>query len=248
MRGNSGVRRPDFGLAEVFGVSFTGRIDGPMQNSYLSIDADPSTGARHPVVEGFGDTSRIINGVFRIDVRPAAPFPSPLTLIPTYPDLPMEEVYPRVPHTETRELYLRELGAGRVAYIPWDIDRTFWEVMCVDHGRLLRNAIAWAMNEPQPVEVDGPGVLDVAVWRQRSSITVHLVNLTNPMLMRGPLREILPIGPQRVRVRLPAGTRARSVQLLTARVVPHLEQNTEGSEVRLTVPSIDVHEVVAIDT
>jgi hypothetical protein len=243
-----GDRRLDFGLAEVFGVSFTGRIDGPMQNSYLSIDADPSTGARHPVVEGFGDTSRIINGVFRIDVRPAAPFPSPLTLIPTYPDLPMEEVYPRVPHTETRELYLRELGAGRVAYIPWDIDRTFWEVMCVDHGRLLRNAIAWAMNEPQPVEVDGPGVLDVAVWRQRSSITVHLVNLTNPMLMRGPLREILPIGPQRVRVRLPAGTRARSVQLLTARVVPHLEQNTEGSEVRLTVPSIDVHEVVAIDT
>ena len=30
----------DFGLADLFGVSFTGRIDGPMQNSYLSLDAD----------------------------------------------------------------------------------------------------------------------------------------------------------------------------------------------------------------
>ena len=31
--------RSDFGLADVFGVSFGGRIDGPMQNSYLSLDA-----------------------------------------------------------------------------------------------------------------------------------------------------------------------------------------------------------------
>ena len=51
----------------------------------------------------------------------------------------MEDVYPRVAHTDTRELYLRELGRSRVAYVPWDIDRTFWEVMSPDHGRLLRN-------------------------------------------------------------------------------------------------------------
>ncbi len=57
-------------------------------------------------------------------------FPSPLTLIPTYPDLPMEDVYPRVPRTDVRELYLRDLGGSRVAYVPWDIDRTFWDVLC----------------------------------------------------------------------------------------------------------------------
>lgn len=240
-----GERRPDFGLADVFGVTFTGRVDGPMQNSYLSLDVDPSTGARHAVIDGFGDTSRIINGVFRLDVRPTATFPSPLTLVPTYPDLPMEDVYPRVPHTETRELYLRELGASRIVYIPWDVDRTFWDVLSVDHGRLLRNAIAWAVNEPPPVEVEGPGVLDVTAWRQRDSITVHLVNLTNPMLMKGPLREIIPIGPQRVRVRLPDGVRARRVRLLTAGVEPEVE-GTVGV-LTLTVPSIDVHEVIAID-
>ena len=60
--------------------------------------------------------------------------------------------------------------------------------MCVDHGRLLRNAVEWAANEPSPVEVEGLGLLDVSVWRQRESITVHLVNLTNPMMMKGPLR------------------------------------------------------------
>jgi hypothetical protein len=87
----------------------------------------------------------------------------------------MEDVYPRVPRTDTRELFLRDVGRSRVVYFPWDVDRTFWDVMCVDHGRLLRNAVAWATNEPSPVEIDGRGLLDVSVWRQRDSMTVHLV-------------------------------------------------------------------------
>jgi hypothetical protein len=216
-----------------------------MQNSYLSLDADPATGRRHPVLAGLEDTPRIINGVFRLDVRPTIDFPSPLTLIPTYPDLPMEDVYPRVGHTSTRELYLRDLGRSRVVYIPWDIDRTFWEVMCVDHLRLLRNAIEWAVNETPSVAVEGPGVLDVTVWRQRDSMTVHLVNLTNSMMMKGPLREVIPVGPQRVRVRLPDGTTPRKVHLLTAGTT--LNARTAGGVCSVTVPSVDVHEVIAID-
>ena len=241
----AGRLRTDFGLADLFGVSFAGQIQGPMQNSYLNLEADPQTGRRHPILDGMEDTTRLINGVFRIAVRPSESFPSLLTLIPTYPDLPMEDVYPRVTHTDTPELYLRTIGNARIVYIPWDIDRTFWDVMCVDHGRLLRNAVAWAANEPQPVEVDGPGLLDVTIWRQHDSITVHLVNLTNPMMLKGPLRETIPVGPQRVRVRLPAETRVTRVQLLTAGTSPPVDRS--GSVLTVTVPSVDVHEVVAID-
>jgi hypothetical protein len=240
-----GNRRADFGLADVFGVSFGGRIDGPMQNSYLRLDADSTTGRRHPILNDLGDAPRIVNGVFRIEVRPRQAFPSPVTLIPSYPDLPMEDVYPRVARTDTREIYLRDLGRSRIAYIPWDIDRTFWDVMCVDHLRLLRNAVTWAANEAPPVEVEGPGIVDVTVWRQRDSMTVHLVNLTNPMMMKGPIREALPIGPLRVRVRLPAGARPTKVQLLTAGTTVAV-QPIDGV-LTLTVPSVEVHEVVAID-
>jgi hypothetical protein len=241
----AGQRRGNFGLADVFGVSFGGRIDGPMQNSYLNIDADAVTGRHHPVLEGLTDTSRIINGVFRLQVTPDVAFPSPLTLVPTYPDLPMEDVYPRVPRTDTRELYLRESGSSRVAYVPWDIGRTFWEVLSPDHGRLLRNLVAWTTNEPAPVEIDGPGFIDVTAWRQRDSMTVHLVNLTNPMMMKGPLRETMPIGPLTVRVRIPADLRPSSVQLLTAGGPPRT--STEAGVMTVTVPSVELHEVIAID-
>jgi hypothetical protein len=240
-----GNRRSDFGLADVFGVSFGGRIDGPMQNSYLSLDADATTGRRHPILDGFADAPRIVNGVFRIDVRPRQAFPSPVTLIPSYPDLPMEDVYPRVPRTETREIYLRDLGRSRVVYIPWDIDRTFWDVMCVDHLQLLRNAVTWASNEPASVEVEGPGVVDVTIWRQQRSMTIHLVNLTNPMMMKGPLREAIPIGPLRVRVRLPAGARPSRAHLLTAGTA--LGVTPVDGALSVTVPSVEVHEVIAID-
>jgi hypothetical protein len=239
-----GIRRTDFGLADLFGVRFNGRIDGPMQNSYLSLDGDQA-GQRHKILAGLDDAPRIINGVFRLDVKPAVDFPSPVTLVPTYPDLPMEDVYPRVAHTDTRELYLRDLGASRIVYIPWDIDRTFWDVLSPDHGRLLQNAVSWATNEPSPVEVVGPGLLEITAWRQRGSMTVHLVNLTNPMMMKGPLREVIPIGPERVQIRLPADAEPKRVRLLTAGTAHDVKKS--GAMLTVIVPSIDVHEVIAID-
>jgi hypothetical protein len=239
-----GERRADFALADLFGVSSKNGIEGPMQNSYLSLH--PQTGGTlDPIFRDLENASRIINGVFRLDVAPSVDFPSPVTLVPTYPDLPMEDVFPRKPKTEIRELYLRDLGGRRVAYIPWDITRVFWEILAVDHLRLFRNCVEWASNEAAPVTVTGPGVLDVAAWRQKSSMTVHLVNLTNPMLMKGPFRELIPVGAQEVRLRLPEGKRARRVQLLKAGTVPRTRE--ENGVLTVTVPSILDLEVVAVD-
>ncbi len=76
-------------------------------------------------------------------------------------------------------------------------------------------------------------------------MTVHLVNLTNAMMMKGPIREFIPTPPQKVNVRLPAGARAKKVQLLVSGRTPRV-QEANGS-VQLTVDSIFDHEVVAID-
>jgi len=240
-----GKRRPDFGLADLFGVTYNDRVEGPMQNSYLRLRSDSKTGRFHPILNGLEDAYRIVNGVWRLDVKPSLDFPSPVTLIPTYPDLPMEHVYPRKPDTDIREMYLRELGQNRVAYIPWDIDRTFWEIMNADHGRLLRNIINWTVNEEPPVRVTGAGILDVTVWRQERSMTVHLVNLTNPMMMKGPFRELIPIGEQGVRVRIPRNATLKKVHLLVSNKTPDYEIKDEV--VSLTVPTIPDHEVVALD-
>jgi len=241
-----GVKKDDFGLAGLFGVTFKGSVERPMQNSYLRLETEANTGKRHPLLAGLEDAPRIINGVHRIEVQATLPFTNPpLTLIPSYPDLPMEKVYPRVSKTDVPQVYLREPGAGRVVYYPWDIDRTFWEVLAPDHFKLLRNAVLWATNEEPPVTVTGPGVLDVTVWRQKSSLTVHLVNLTNPMMMKGPVRELIPIGSQKVRLRIPEGVKVKQVRLLAAG--KNVSTEHSGQYLSCVVPSILDHEVVAVD-
>jgi hypothetical protein len=237
-----GAPRPQFGLADLFGAKPVGRVEGPMQNSYLRLNQIPGPGS--VLLAGFEDVPRIINGVWRVPVEPSAPFLARLTLIPSYPDLPMEMVYPRGERADLPQVFANEIGGGRVVYFPWDIDRTFWEVMSPDHGRLFANAVDWATNEERPVTVSGPGLLDVTIWRQQSSLTVHLVNLTNPMMMRGPIRAAMPVGEQRVRIKLD-GAKAAGVHLLVSGQTPRVDES--GGYLTVTVPSILEHEVVAVD-
>ncbi len=232
-----GVRRKDFGLSSLFGTSFTGKEEGPLLNSYLSL-AKP-----HPLLAGFEDATRIVNGAHCVSVSDDSD--SPLLLVPSYPDLPMEEVFTQPPKSRQPGVILREQGSSRVVYFPGDIDRTFWEVLDVDQSRLLSNAVKWATNEPAPATVEGKGVLDIAIWTQKKSMTVHLVNLTNPMMMKGPIREVIPIANQQLTIQIPKGRKVAQVHLLVAGKTVHYSE--EANSVHLTVPTIGVHEVVAID-
>jgi hypothetical protein len=238
----TGKQRKDLGLADVFGCSFEGKVERRMQNAYLALNGP------HALLKGLDETPRIIHGVSRVATKSHDPMaPAPLLLIPSYPDLPMEEVYPR-PESKTRqpEVYVRQFGKGRVVYFPFDLDRTYWEILANDHGRLLRNAVMWALDESPGVRVEGPGLLDVTVWRQENSATLHLVNLTNPMAMRGFVREPVPVGEQTVTMTLPAGKVARKITSLeSGKQLPTPERS--DSAITFAVPSVNLHEVIAID-
>ncbi|MBI4905751.1 MAG: beta-galactosidase trimerization domain-containing protein [Acidobacteria bacterium] len=235
-----GERRPNFGLTDLLGVKYNGRIEGPMKNAYLRLNHP------HPMLKGLEDAPRIIHGVRRLDVTPTTQFTQkPVTLIPAYPDLPMEMVYPRGPEPGTPELFLRENGRSRIAYFNWDIDRIFWDILTRDHGLLLRNAVDWATRGERPVTVTGQGFVDVTVWQQASSLTVHLVNMTNPMTMKGPYRELIPIGEQRVKVKLPANRKAKKVHLLAANRTA--DSTVKDGWIEARVPSVLDHEILAVD-
>ena len=241
-----GVAQPNFGLASLFGCNYAGKVEGPMLNSYLNINKEVNTGHPHELVKGFEDASRIINGAYQVVITPMADGVYPLQVEPTYPDLPMEEVFPRKDTVRTMPgAIVRQVGKGRVVYLPGDIDRTFWETMNVDQLMLLQNCVRWVTNVPEVLKVEGKGILDVSVWTQSHSMTVHLVNLTNPMMMKGPIREIIPITGQQVRVQMPPGKTVKDLHLLVAKSKP--KYNAHDGFVELEVPSIAIHEVIAID-
>jgi Hypothetical glycosyl hydrolase 6/Beta-galactosidase trimerisation domain len=240
---DAGQRRRELGLARLFGVRVGDLVEGPLKNSYLAVR---DGGANRSLVAGLQGSSRIINGVFRLPVEPTAPLAdAALRLIASYPDLPMEEVYVRDAEPGGPQVIMRQVGAGRIVYFPWDIDRTFWEVLHPDHGGLIARAVQWAGGGNQVVRVEGSGLVDVTVWRQARSLTVHLVNLTNPMSMRGSFREFFPIGPLQVVITVPDGKEVESVRLLRLDAKPKVTM--EDGRLALIVPTVVDHEIVAVD-
>jgi hypothetical protein len=207
-----------------------------VKNTYVALNGE------HPVNAGFGGARRIIGGTRLIGVEAVGEGAHPFLAVPDFPDLPMEEVYPREePHAPAA--VARETAAGgRVVYFPWNLGGVFWEVLAADHQRLIENAVRWALGGPSRAEVEGRSVLDVALREDADGLAVQLFNLTNPMMMKGPTREVYPVGRHSVSVELPKGRSGARARLLVADADAAV--GVAGGRAVVEVTGIDLIEVV----
>ena len=157
----------------------------------------------------------------------------------------MEEIYAREPATEPAAIAREFVGGGRLVYFPWNIGEIFWEVINLDHSILIENAIRWALTARPRVEVHGPGIVDIATRAAGDRLAVHLVNLTNPMMMKGPIRDVIPLTRQTVSVALPAGRTSAAVRLLVSPEPAKVRLGDGRVEIALT--PIETNEVVLIE-
>jgi len=232
-------RRPDFGLADVFGIHAAGPVIGRLGNAnpYMARIERP-----HPILDGFADTHWIAGAEFRLPLKPVD---NPvLTVVPGYTAYPPELSYPPIPRTDEPAIVLRESGASRLAYFPGDIEPTMWLSGQTDLSRLLVNTIRWVAGAPAPVSVEGKGLVEIFAWETEPGFAVHVLNYTNPNAHHGWFSEFYPIGPQKVRFKLPAGHRVTRAELL--RVERDIPFHVTGDTVEFTIPSIVDYEVAAL--
>ena len=238
-RDEHGTLRTEFGLGDVLGTRMTSAARGPLKNTYVALNGD------HPLAEGFGGAARIIGGTRIMAVTAEPGTDTPFLHVPDFPDLPMEEVYPRAA-PDTPAVVTRDTGAGgRSVHIPWNVGATFWGVLMEDHQRLIENAVRWALGGPPMAEALGDAVLDVAAREGDGVTLVLLTNLTNPMMMKGPIRRCYPVSGQRVRARLPVGRDSATARLLVADT--DVDVSIHNSTVEIVLPEIAVAEVIRID-
>jgi hypothetical protein len=69
--------------------------------------------------------------------------------------------------------------------------------------------------------------------------------MNNPMMMKGPYREVMPAGPYAVSLQIPAGAKVGAVKLLESGAVAKTSRN--GNRLVVEVPRVRLHEVVAVD-
>ncbi len=230
-----GVRRARLGLADVFGIQATADVQGPNGNSYYARIENA-----HEILRGFDGTKVLPGAEYRLPVK--ADGKLVLSVVPPYPAFPPEMVYTKTPRTDEPAVILREQGASRLAWFPGDVERSFWRSNDGDLSLLLRNTVRWLLRDKQPITVSGDGVTELFAWRTEAGYALHVLNYTNPNMLRGWFRETFPIGPQRVQVRLPVNV--SQVRALRANTVLPFKRTAGGIE--FTIPRVTDYEIVAL--
>lgn len=261
-----GDARPDYGLADLFGahrISAAPKLSGtpgargrrelfsPEPHTYLRLspewrarvdgphvaDEPAAAGQRHPVLAGFDETDIIAYGGSLTELKVDSGALIPLTFVPPFPVYPPETAWMRTPKTDIAGLVLNQ----RVAFLPAEIDRRYFEDHLPDHGDLLTNIVRWCAGPDMPLKVEGPGLVDCHLYRQRGKTILHLVNLSSVAAWRAPMEEVLPVGPIRVSV---DATGAATVRLLVSKGTVTARKN--GGRVEFDVPTLREHEVAVI--
>lgn len=166
------------------------------------------------------------------------------TFIPAFPVFPPEQACLHEV-TDIPGLILNQTKVpGRVAFLPADLDRRFGRDNLPDHANVLANCVRWAAREIFPLQVEGEGLVDCHLYEQQNRLVLHLVNLTNAGTWRGPVDELIRVGPLSVHVRLPDEIRRHRVQSL-------ISKRTVGAKVKsgwihFDIPGIMDHEVLVI--
>jgi hypothetical protein len=255
----SGDPRSDYGLADVFGAHYI-RTPGEekswaaqTQHTYLRLtpelrrqvwgphvaDEPKPSSERHAVLRGFDETDIVPFGGALAPLKIESGVTTPLTFVPPFPIYPPETSWMRQPKTDIPGLILK----GRVAFLPADIDRRYSRDHLPDHADLLANIVRWAANGEIPLKAEGHGLFDLNAYTQPARVILHVVNLTATGRM--PIEELIPVGPLKVEVRLPAGVRGRRARLLVAGVLGKIELDSAWAKVDL--PSVLDHEVLVIE-
>ncbi|AJY45895.1 family 10 glycosylhydrolase [Martelella endophytica] len=238
MRDETGKARRAFALGDIFGVNRTELSRGPVKNSYIALSGE------HPVNAGYEGAKRIIGGTKLAAVETLPGTQTPFLSIPDFPDLPMEEVYPRAEPTGAAVATRETEAGGRTVYIPWNIGGIFWDVLTADHQRLIANAVRFALGARPRVDIAGHSVLDVAVRESEDTLAVLLFNLTNPMMFKGPTRSVYPVGRHTVSVVVPEGRSVLGASLLISG--EKAEFQVVDGRVEIEVPSIGILETIEL--
>jgi hypothetical protein len=232
-------RRAEFGLADVFGIRKAGDPISTSGNAYMA-----RIEKQHDILRGFQGTNWIPGAENRV---PVAPVESPvLTVVSGVVGYPPELSYPQQSRTNEPAVVIRENGKSRLIYFPGDIERTMWKTGHTDLARLLQNAIRWVSGTNPPVTVEGSGVIESFAWETQAGFALHILNYTNPAMHRGWIRDFYAIGPQKVKMILPAGKRVTRVELLRAE--SNVPFRIASGAIEFTIPKVEDYEVAALHT
>jgi len=227
----TGVRRADFALADLFGASAAGPLVGPMRWDFMKPRA----------------ASPLLAGI------PRELIPSPVYHLRTTPKdgevvlsftKPLTGPYDGLPElSDDPALVVRLFGKGEAVYFSGDLGSAIQTFHLPELLRLVENAVRRLA--PPPVTVgNAPQSLEIVLRSQQQGkrLLLHLVNFTGEMTR--PIQRVLPAENLRVTL-LKAGSVKRASTLVRPQVLK--VERDRGGGVQFALPRVDEYEVVVIE-
>jgi hypothetical protein len=225
----TGVRRKDFALASLFGVTDERKVVGPLQWDFMK------PVAAHWLMGGV-EREMLAASTWHVKVRPSG---GEVLLRFTEP---LKGRYDGIPGlSEEPALVAARAGKGTAVYFSGDFGAMVAGFRLPEYLRIAANA-AQRLAPPPFSLGNAPASVEV-VWREQPGRKLlHLVNFTGAMTR--PITEVLPLRDVRVTFSNPEGyTKART--LMRPQVLP--VSKTRGGALEVTVPRTDEYEVVVFE-
>ena len=227
----TGIKRGDLALADLFGVDGGRRIVGPTRWDFMK----PSGAG--PLLDGI-KRQMIPSTTYHLQTTPKQ---AQVLLRFT---VPLAGRYDGVPElSPDPALVVNQAGKGRVVYFTGDLGNSIQNFHLPEMQRIVSNAVT--LFGASPVRMDNvPASVEVVLRSQLRGerLLLHLVNFTGEMTR--PITRILPVNNARIRVQT-AGVFTKARTLVRPQVLA-VKASGEG-HVEFTIPTVEEYEVVVLE-
>ena len=163
---------------------------------------------------------------------------SPLTLIPESMFGPPEKVHVDMKDTDKPALLLRDIGKGRVAWVPWDAAALYYRHSLPAHAGMLRDLMDHLLPNGRQLTTNAHPLVETILMRQGDTHLLHLINLTGHS--QTAYFDPLPVSSIEVRVK----GDFRKAQALRAGAPIGVTQ--EAGFTKFTLPALSDYELVEL--
>lgn len=187
----SGTKLKDFGLAELFGVSYSGRDEDTVKDCYQYIVA-----RNHPILANIGNTEMIIaGGMTALCTAPKAGTTVVTKHVPIIINQPPEKAWRAEISSNHPIISEHSYGKGKVIYFANQIGKCIYSHGHDDFRNTLGNALRYLLGERIVLTTNAPSSVHVNLLSkkegERTKHVISFVNLTSSF--HRPVRELVPV-------------------------------------------------------
>ena len=201
-----GKERADFGLAEVFGVSYAGKKENTKKDNYQFI-----LNKKHPIVEpDSGSTELLFTAGFTVLTKPVKTSEVICTWVPTIQNQPPDKASVHGFPTDYPTVIEHGFGKGKVIYFANQPDVLSVEPGHPDPQNLLLRSIRYLAGNSIVVHTNAPSSVHLGLTKSLSrpgEYILSLVNTTSGPVR--PIRELIPVFDLKVKLSLPGKSLSR---------------------------------------